>query len=122
MDAEDAAKGHAPRKCPFRTEWMLWWEDPRDENAVLVAGTLDLLLYSHTTKEYALVGPRASAVLPVTQVPVSKLALARSPFPSPSRHQTRPAHPLASGALGGPRLTGHRIAKRLRPASPRVGH
>lgn len=40
---------------PMRTEWILWWEDPRIEDAVLVAGTLDLLLYSETTKEYALV-------------------------------------------------------------------
>ena len=40
---------------PFRTEWMLWWDEPRLDGKVLVAGTLDLLLRSETTGEFALV-------------------------------------------------------------------
>ena len=40
---------------PFRSEWMLWWEDERIDNHVLVAGTLDLLLKSKTTGEFSLV-------------------------------------------------------------------
>jgi hypothetical protein len=40
---------------PERTEWKLWWEDARCDGAVLVAGTLDLLMRSETTDEYALV-------------------------------------------------------------------
>lgn len=40
---------------PCRTEWILWWEEARLDNKVLVAGTLDLLLKSKTTEEYALV-------------------------------------------------------------------
>lgn len=40
---------------PYRTEWILWWEEPRIDDRVLVAGTLDLLLKSGTTGEYALV-------------------------------------------------------------------
>lgn len=40
---------------PYRTEWMLWWDEPRLSGAILVAGTLDLLLRSETTGEYALV-------------------------------------------------------------------
>lgn len=39
----------------FRTEWMLWWDEPLVNEAVLVAGTLDLLLKSTTTGEFALV-------------------------------------------------------------------
>lgn len=40
---------------PERTEWKLWWEDERCDGRVLVAGTLDLLMRSETTDEYALV-------------------------------------------------------------------
>lgn len=40
---------------PARTEWILWWEDERIANDVLVAGTLDLLLWSKTADVYALV-------------------------------------------------------------------
>lgn len=40
---------------PERTEWKLWWEDERCGNKVLVAGTLDLLMRSEVTDEYALV-------------------------------------------------------------------
>jgi hypothetical protein len=40
---------------PERTEWKLWWEDERCQGRVLVAGTLDLLMRSETTDEYALV-------------------------------------------------------------------
>lgn len=40
---------------PCRTEWILWWEEPRIDNRILVAGTLDLLLKSRTTGEHALV-------------------------------------------------------------------
>jgi hypothetical protein len=40
---------------PYRTEWMLWWEEPRLNGAILVAGTLDLLLRSSVTGQYALV-------------------------------------------------------------------
>jgi hypothetical protein len=40
---------------PYRTEWMLWWEEPRLGGAILVAGTLDLLLRSSVTGQYALV-------------------------------------------------------------------
>jgi len=40
---------------PYRTEWMLWWDEPRLNGAILVAGTLDLLLYSRVTGQYALV-------------------------------------------------------------------
>ena len=40
---------------PFRTEMMLWWDEPRLGGKILVAGTLDLLLKSETTGEFALV-------------------------------------------------------------------
>lgn len=40
---------------PFRTEWVLWWDEPRLDDAILVAGTLDLLMKSETTGEFALV-------------------------------------------------------------------
>jgi len=40
---------------PWRTEWMLWWEDDRIGGHILVAGTLDLLMRSDTTGEFALV-------------------------------------------------------------------
>lgn len=40
---------------PARTEWVLWWEDERIAGDVLVAGTLDLLLWSRTADVYALV-------------------------------------------------------------------
>jgi len=40
---------------PYRTEWMLWWEEPRLCGAILVAGTLDLLMRSSVTGQYALV-------------------------------------------------------------------
>jgi len=40
---------------PYRTEWILWWEEPRLDASILVAGTLDLLLKSETTGEFALV-------------------------------------------------------------------
>ena len=40
---------------PYRTEWMLWWDEPRLNGSILVAGTLDLLLKSETTGEFALV-------------------------------------------------------------------
>ena len=45
-----------PEMCwgPYRTEWMLWWDEPRLSGSILVAGTLDLLLKSATTGEYAL--------------------------------------------------------------------
>jgi len=39
---------------PERTEMMLWWEDERCANRVLVAGTLDLLMKSETTGQYGL--------------------------------------------------------------------
>ena len=40
---------------PVRTEWILWWEDERIAGDVLVAGTLDLLMWSKTADVYALV-------------------------------------------------------------------
>lgn len=40
---------------PARTEWRLWWDEPALQGRVLVAGTLDLLLQSESTDEYALV-------------------------------------------------------------------
>jgi hypothetical protein len=40
---------------PYRTEWTLWWEEPRIDNRILVAGTLDLLLKSKKTNAYSLV-------------------------------------------------------------------
>lgn len=40
---------------PQRTEWPLWWEDERNDGRVLVAGTLDLLLWSETADVYALI-------------------------------------------------------------------
>lgn len=40
---------------PHRTEWPLWYESPRIWGGVLLAGTLDLLLRSETTGEFALV-------------------------------------------------------------------
>lgn len=40
---------------PWRTEWMLWWEDDRIDGRILVAGTLDLLMRSETTGGFALV-------------------------------------------------------------------
>lgn len=40
---------------PYRTEWALWWDEPRLDGAVLVAGTLDLLMRSEITGEFALV-------------------------------------------------------------------
>lgn len=42
------------RWVPHRTEWTLWWEDQRCDNALLVAGTLDLLMRSETTGDYGL--------------------------------------------------------------------
>jgi hypothetical protein len=40
---------------PYRTEWKLWYDEPRLGGNVLVAGTLDLLLHSKTTGKFALV-------------------------------------------------------------------
>ncbi len=40
---------------PQRTEWKLWWEDAAIGGQVLLAGTLDLLLWSETMDQYALV-------------------------------------------------------------------
>ena len=40
---------------PVRTEWMLWWDEPTLDGEVLLAGTLDLLLWSKTAGVYALV-------------------------------------------------------------------
>lgn len=40
---------------PWRTEWILWWEDDRIGGHILVAGTLDLLMKSDKTGEFALV-------------------------------------------------------------------
>lgn len=40
---------------PYRTEWKLWYEEPRLNGSVLLAGTLDLLLKSEATGKYALV-------------------------------------------------------------------
>ena len=40
---------------PFRTEWMIWYDEPKLSGAILVAGTLDLLLRSQETGEFALV-------------------------------------------------------------------
>lgn len=41
---------------PMRTEWMLWWEVTCDDHAspILLAGTLDLLMWSKTTGVYGL--------------------------------------------------------------------
>lgn len=38
---------------PHRTEWPIWWEG--EDDRVLVAGTVDLLMKSTSTEEYALV-------------------------------------------------------------------
>lgn len=40
---------------PYRTEWPVYYEDERLGGSVLVAGTLDLLLRSEETGEFALV-------------------------------------------------------------------
>ena len=40
---------------PYRTEWMLWWEEKKLQDKILVAGTLDLLLRSEKTGDFALV-------------------------------------------------------------------
>lgn len=41
---------------PVRTEWMLWWELERDDatSPILLAGTLDLLMWSETEDVYGL--------------------------------------------------------------------
>lgn len=49
---------------PYRTEWKLWFDEPCLDDKVLVAGTLDLLLKSETTGQFALVDFKRSNPAP----------------------------------------------------------